>query len=157
MANTLVPQIRSRHPGCYRDTIDDIRLCFPVAPDQDIFGPLLRPFPFRIPQGVFSLFPVARSSSRINRAFIYQAGTFVAFPPPPPPPPLFRPSTRMYACDYGVEECLGTAFVCGSVTGRPSFSPCSLALHRARGGGEGLGPFASWEIGVKILHGVSLD
>lgn len=69
-------RLRQRYVGRYvQSTIHGNVFVSPAAGDQDIFGPLLRLFAFRIPQGVFSLLPRRRSSSHINRAFIYQPET----------------------------------------------------------------------------------
>lgn len=83
-------------------------------------------FSSRIPQGVFSL---SSDVARINRAFIYQPGNSVA-------PVLFVSSV----CMCMRQRYLKTAFICRSIPPRT----------------RRLGPFASWEIGAKILDS-SLD
>jgi len=119
--------------------IDDTRPCSPAAPDQDIFEPLLRLFPLRIPQGVFSLSSQhgACSFSRINCAFIYQADTSL-----PPFPPV---SGSMCTWDLRMRSKDGIYTWTGRL--RPTLLTLSSTLPVRR-----LRPFASWEIGLKILH-----
>lgn len=80
-------RLRQRYVGCYvQSTIHGNVFVFPAAGDQDIFGPLLRLFAFRIPQGVFSLLP---------RRVPPHVSTAHSFINPKPCRPL-RPHTGVY-------------------------------------------------------------
>lgn len=99
-------RLRRRYVGVLR-AIDDTRqhLCLPgCSGDQDIFGPLLRLFAFRIPQGIFSLFPRRGAARRRVSPHVSTARIHLSTRNP------IVPIVHMRVCKF-----VQPAFVCGPV------------------------------------------